>query len=354
VIGRLTFFALILTACQMSSAQQPAALINSAHGGDQLVTDIDLLKGSGYAGTSVAVDRTTASPSDVTFDSNIIADAVNTGRSNYSQVTSDEENNAPYSVLNNSFSGFSLSGWEFPNYAFLDENQVEDSWAYTLIAPSGTPPPTVSTTITGVESNFTGPGIEFGMSHDYEGFDTSAPSWVTAGLSAILLAMRADHPGFKWGDIIGALRQTAGNWASGYNPSNWGYGTIDYVDATAITSTANIYLQPPILMASSPSANEITLTIYPFRSTRRAYEVVYLVRVGYAWPVKNEYTTSDIAASGGTLIYTSNGTDEIPSATVSFSVAPGNYDLLGFTSDGAGHFSRYESFLPTPISGACL
>jgi hypothetical protein len=70
---------------------------------------------------------------------------------------------------------------------------------------------------------------------------------------------------------------------------------------------------------------------------------VYRVSPSYKWPLKNEYTSTDVAASGGTLVYTSNGTDNTPSFTYTAGAA-GTVDLVAFTTDGEGSYSRVEEF----------
>jgi len=347
----------LLIALLLSGPTEAASiLVNSAHGSSQVVSDIIAVKGSGYVDVTVFVDRTTASPSDATFDANIVSDASNTSATFYSQQTSSPVNHATYFVTNNSFAGFTLQTWDLANYAALQTNQIMMSWANTIVQPPNTPPPVTSTTSTATSApgNFSTPGLEFGIAQNYLGCITTAPSYVTSCMSAILGMMHADHPTWTWGDIKGALRQTASNWSTGYDDTNYGYGAISYTAATAVASTSSIYLQPPVITASVPSPNHLTLTIYPARSSRRDHEVVYLMPATYVWPVKNEYALSDITAANGTLIYTSNNTDLIPTATVSLTTPPGLYDLVGFTTDNLGAYSRHETWTQFSIQDQCL
>ncbi len=83
---------------------------------------------------------------------------------------------------------------------------------------------------------------------------------------------------------------------------------------------------------SSTAGTSLAVTLYPFRQTRRSFEVVYRIPSSYHWPLKNEYTSADIAAAGGTLLYTSNGSDNIPQFTYNATVA-GTIDLVAFTTD---------------------
>jgi hypothetical protein len=191
----------------------------------------------------------------------------------------------------------------------------------------------------------TGPGIEFALSASYKGLDTSADSWVSAEMAGLLGALRFGHPTWTWFDIKGALRQTAANWPSGYNAAFFGYGTIDWDGANAVASTNAIFLQPPVLLATLVSKTQILVTVYPFRQTRRAYEVVYVVPANYSWPLKNEYTLSDIVASGATQVFSSQGSTAVtPSGVANLVIQPGTYQLMAFTTDGLGNYSRVESF----------
>ncbi len=96
--------------------------------------------------------------------------------------------------------------------------------------------------------------------------------------------------------------------------------------------------------------------MYPFRSARRAYEVIYLVPGDYAFPMKNELTASDIASltsAGGQLVFTGNRTDPTPSGTVSYTLSNPDlsYALVAFTTDGAGAYSRVEAWCPVSVGG---
>ncbi len=96
-------------------------------------------------------------------------------------------------------------------------------------------------------------------------------------------------------------------------------------------------------MSVSSGSNSASIQLFPFRQTRRSHEVVYAVNAAYTWPVKSEYTAADIATSGSTLVYTSNGTDLAPTFIYTPAVT-GTFTFIAFTTDGNGQFSRVEEF----------
>jgi hypothetical protein len=277
-------------------------------------------------------------------------------------TTTPTVNNAPYEFSNLSLCCWSTNGaftqfvpMDAMLYASLETQGAIEAISYGGTA-FGTNPRPISAfpgivTTTGSATNSTdggtGGGIEFGLSASYLGLNTGADSWISAELAGFYQAMQYQHPTWNVWDIKGALRQTAGNWATGYNPAAYGFGNLAYSSATAIGSPAAVFLQGPG-MAVVTSGGFATITLYPFRQTRRVNEQIYSVSAAYVWPVKNEYTTADITASGATLLYSSNGTDQEPTYTFPAAVI-GTVTFVSFTLDGAGGFSRIEAAY-SPIS----
>lgn len=245
------------------------------------------------------------------------------------------------------------------NYAALEAYDQAFSLPFLGACNSGyegcPQPPIYSTNVFSPDSGSPAAGDEFEMSADYLGFETSAPSWTTAAMSAVLAALRYDHPTWTVPDVVAALRQTASNWSSGYDAATGGYGTIAFSSADGISSASDLYLQPPLMILAN-KGYYATITLYPFRQTRRVHEAIYSVNPSYGWPAKNEYTLSDIEASGATLLYTSNGTDVIPVYTYVPAVS-GTLTVIAFTTDGDGNYSRVESFsaqqVTLTVSAAC-
>lgn len=324
-------------------------LFNSAHGANQFAQALNILI-PGELGTSVVADRTVCSASDPTYDPTFLADSVNPLLSFYNIQSGNcgppvtgAENLVPYQVLNQSFSNPPL---ESDAYATLESVAAGFSNPYLTascqLQVCQQPPIYITYTIAAGIGQLSGPGDEFVISAGYKGFTTDAPSWATADMAAMLAALKFNHPTWNMLDAIGALRQTAANWSTGYDAASGGYGVIDYDAAEAIASSSSIYLEPP-LMLTADDGDYAVIRLYPFRQSRRAHEVVYSASASYVWPVKNEYTTSDIASSGATLIYTGNATDVIPT----FNYAPavsGTITLIAFTTDGSGGYSRAEPF----------
>lgn len=271
------------------------------------------------------------------------------------------DNHAVYPVINASTLGYDI-GEDETNYPILQPQGTVYSRPYARVAqgsrPAGTPPPIVEVVSSSPASTNggTGNGIEFALSAGYLGLDTTADSWVSAEIAGMLAQLQVNHPTWTWGDIKAALRQTAANWATGYDPTAYGYGAINWAGANALSSTTALYLQPPNLVAGV-LANHVQITVYPFRSSRRVNEVIYQVpATGCTWATKNEYVLSDITqCAGASLVYTTAGSDLITNATLSGTPAPGTVNLIAFTADGAGHFSRVESFsIVTTPAVSCL
>ncbi|HEY0340641.1 MAG TPA: hypothetical protein VGC34_07555 [Steroidobacteraceae bacterium] len=261
-------------------------------------------------------------------------------------------NHAPYTVINGSYCCSHGAGDDATYYQrlFVDSQILSTALAVQVGGPlpAGTAPPTLNTNASAPNSNNggTGWGIEFGLSANYFGLDTSEDSWVSAEMAGFLAALQYEHSDWHWFDIKAALRQTASNWATGYSHSAFGYGFVAWINANAISSPANLYLQPPGMSVLNLGSS-LAITLYPFRQTRRSFEVVYRVSSSYKWPLKNEYTSADIAAAGGTLLYTSNGSDNIPHFMY-WAAAAGTVNLVAFTSDGLGNYSRVEEFSVVP------
>jgi hypothetical protein len=349
------FIALLSALLGMQVNAAPNALSDTAHAAALIRTAAITVLGAGIVDTSVFCDETsTDNGTNFLSPSAMITAAADGARSNFQcSDNSGPVNHAPYTVLSQSSSGYFL--FEPSVYTNLNSAGIIYDWAIIGALTPNTPPGVYSTNIANsTNPSAAGGGVEFTMTPGYKGLVTSDTSSITADFSGLLWALKVNHPTWTWPDIKGAVRQTASNWATGYKASTYGYGFIDYDAANAVASTSAIFLQPPFMQATSPGMNQITVTIYPYRQTRRNHEVVYLVPFTYVWPVKNEYALSDITASGGTLIYTSNNTDVTPTATVGFAVTPGRYNLVAFTTDNLGAYSRHEVWSDTAIMGNCL
>ncbi len=337
------------TASSATSTRSVSVLNVGTHADTDIAPAINATLGTGFVDSSIFVDYD-ADPVIVSD----IPDATSTSTTYNSVATSIGDNHAPYGVINGSIC-CSKGEADDPTYykALYSANAILSTPLAVPVGgalPAGTAPPTYNTASSSPNSNNggTGWGIEFGLPASYLGLDTSADSWVSAEVAGLLAALEFVHPSWTWFDVKAALRQSASNWSSGYSHSAFGYGLINWSAASALGSASSLYLQPPGLnVASQQGAASITL--YPFRQTRRANELVYAVNASYTWPMKNEYTQADIAASNATLVYTSNSADVTPGFQIT-PVATGTLNLMAFTVDSSGNYSRREEFSPVAIS----
>jgi hypothetical protein len=325
----------LINVCAHAAA--PSILNAGTHADDKIVPAIVAALGS----NPLSVDyNPTAGPDDiVALSSNTLANFYAVG------TTTPAVNHATYGVLNASYCCYE----PFVDQQFYATLEAQNTVYAIPLAQKvrGTSLPTNTEPGIGIavsssqnsSNGGTGPGIEFGLSTSYLGLDTSEDSWVSAEVAGFLGALLNQHPTWNFFDAKAALRVTASQWATGYNNTFFGYGYINY---SAATAASTLYLQPPGV-AVSQTATTATFTLFPFRQTRRGHEVIYSVNPAYSWPVKNEYSLSDITASGATLLYTGNSTDIEPSFTYN-AAATGTLSIIAFTTDGAGAYSRVESF----------
>lgn len=300
---------------------------------------------------------TTGGPGFVSF-ATLIADANNGAATLYSANTATVVNNVPYKVLNSSDTAYSLAGLDQAFFSALVSGDIIYNIAYCGIPQTNDYPPVAASTIlpnnrpagtVGFQGCGYAQGVEFSMTVGYKGFDTSSPSSTTEAMTAVLATMRKNHVTWTWPDIKAALRQTASNWATGYAPTatnggvvGYGFGNVSFDAATAVGGTGSIFLQAPGL-AIANYGYYASITLYPFKTARRVKEVVY---IGGTWPAAsagNELTAAQVTAAGGTLVYTSNGTDSTPT----FSYVPlvsGTATFRALTLDGSNNASRVESF----------
>ena len=351
--------AILLLWAGAASAAGPNILINTQHAGGNAVAAVNAALGAGVVNTAggIYVDGTSAvdgSP----FDPTIIADSQNVGLTFYSVPALTPGNHAPYLVTSSSFSWAQINNADTIHYVDFLARGAMDVRTYGPVSPvaTGTAPQAIGATIgmtgTGYASGW---GAEFQIAVNYTlnsvNIAGSTLSGGTAAFAGLLASLKYAHPAINWFDIKAALRQTAANWATGWSSATYGYGTINPFGAGSadalLTAGSTIYLQPPNIQVQTDTWYTV-ITLYPFRQSRRAHEEVWSVPAAYSWPVKNEYTATDIAAAGGTLIYTSSGTDVTP--TVVWGPVAGTYTIIAFTVDGAGGYSRVEPFSAQSIT----
>jgi hypothetical protein len=327
----------------------PNVLNLGPHADTYIAPAINAVLGSGVVDSAIYVDYK---------EDNSLADLTQYSAETYSVASGTQINHAPYGVANFSYCCSKGEGDDPIYYQTLYGAHAILSTTTAFVVggqlPVGEGPPTYSTATSSPNSanGGSGWGIEFGLSANYLHLDTSEDSWDSAGMAGLLAALMHDHPSWTWFDVKAAFRQTASNWHVGYSHTAFGYGYVSWNAADAITSSNALYLQPPGMQIFT-AGNTATVTLYPFRQTRRAYEVVYSINPSQPrWLGKNEFSAADVSSLGGTLVYTSNGTDITPIFTTTIPNAT-PLTLVAFTTDGIGHFSRLEEFsaVSTPTSG---
>jgi hypothetical protein len=371
------FFFCFLLCAGVADASPPNVLSNTDHIVSDVISAISILTGTSYTvdqtcptgGSGYSAGSTCGLSGSFIPASIFPSYAINSVVNEYTANTATVVNNAPYGVINLSGTGYTLQGYDQLSYAALTANNTLFMTAYCGGPGSGDtyPPVAVSTILPNTTGPLTGSscgyatGVEFSMTAGYKGFATGSPSGTTEAMSGVFAVLKNNHPTWTWADIKAALRQTASNWATGYTALNstgpaYGFGNINYDTANAIATTASIFLQAPGMLVA-PHGYYVAITLYPFLTARRVKEVVY---VGGTWPAAstvNELTAAQIASAGGTLIYTSNGTDVTPQFNYSPS-ATGSATLRALTLDASGNGSRVESYTPQTasfvIGTACL
>lgn len=348
-----------------SAVAAPNLLFNSNHAASHACLDAVL---PGAANSTVFVDMTQigTAPATIYEDGSgsamsiVRAATVATANTWFQVGTNTAINNHPYGVVSSSWSD-TMQADDYDTYATALANGVLSNWAYVPNSPWGADaqPPIAGANSDYCTNGTSGYGAEFCLNQSfsvaYPGCDTSTPSSATSSVSQILAALKQQHSGFNWFDVKAAVRQTAANWPT-YSPTTYGYGAINYAAANALVATASLFLQPPGMYVTN-NGYYLRISLLPYRQTRRIAEVVYAVSAAYTWPAKNEYTTTDLAASGGTLIYTSNGTDVVPVFTY-VPAASGTVKLMAFTADGNGNYSAAQQYTANSqsvlVGTACL
>ena len=370
----LTILLLPVTSFSATSLSILCGIAND--GPTDLLDGVPTVFGAGVLNTGsvpVWVDQIYSAPGSAgNFSWSFPTDTITT---QYQINTLTPENKAPYTLVVYPYSGWTILEDQIL-YQYLTSNGVMVTRSYSTTTytnnPIGTPPPITETTVATCQTapsmigssqcgndSSTGWGIEFLQAYtgnsgsQGEGFLGSSSSGASNSFGVYLAAIKYNHPTWTWQDIKGAFRQTSANWSTtGYNASTGGYGIYNYASASAITSTFNIYLQPPNMAVTINTSNEVaTFTIYPYLQTRRDHEVVYRYTTPPSFSSVNEFTS---IPSGGTLVYDDRNFNGYatpgvtPKFTVYFSQA-GTFYFVPFTIDSLGNASRVESFSATQV-----
>ena len=247
-------------------------------------------------------------------------------------------------ILSSSFSGWQ-SSFDSALYQKLTDNGMLHVYAYEprTPQPENAPPPAAFATVNRI-GGLTGNGIEFGVPVGYmhgKG-QSGTPSGVTAQLAGLMACLKFQHPGWNWFDVKAALRATAANYPSGYNPRNYGYGVIDYPAANALGDPRGFPLFPPAAMLHPQRGGLLPFSVNPFQQSRRVAEALFRFRSAPV-PYPRELSLPEIVALGGQLIYQGDSSKTGNAMGYRVSAEETVY-FVWFTRDAAGRFSRIEPY----------
>ena len=256
----------------------------------------------------------------------------------------DDAKSAGATILSSSFSGWNYL-YDSAGYQQLTTNDMLHVYAYEprKPQPSGAPPPAAFATVNMIGGT-SGGGIEFGVPTDYmHGKGQSAwPSGVTAQVAGLLACLKYQRPFWNWFDVKAALRSTAANYPTGYDPHKYGYGVINYQNANAFTNAIQLPLFAPAAVILGQNADRLFFRINPFKQTRRFTDVVFKFRTRPTLTI-NELTLSEITAMGGEYLFSSYLHKDANNFSYRMSRGETAY-LVWFTQDRSLMFSRIEPY----------
>jgi hypothetical protein len=248
------------------------------------------------------------------------------------------------SILSSSFSGWQ-SHFDSALYQKMTENRMVHVYAYEprTPQPGNAPPPATFVTVNRI-GGLTGGGIEFGVPTGYQHGkgQSTTPSGVTAQLAGLMASLKFKHPDWNWFDVKAALRCTAANFSTGYNPRDYGYGAIDFPAANAQTDPRSFPLFPPAAVLYPQSGDLLPFSVNPFQQSRRAADALFKFKTAPA-PHSKELTLPEIVALGGRLVYLGD-TPKVSNIASYRVTSEETAYFVWFTKDASGSFSRIESY----------
>jgi len=250
-------------------------------------------------------------------------------------------------ILSSSFSGWHTA-LDSLGYLPLTANSMVHVYAYEPKKPQSkkAPPPAAFVTVNKIGGK-TGDGIEFGIPSTYmNGKGMSAtPSGVTAQLAGLMACLKYLHPSWNWFDVKAALRSTAANYASGYDADRYGYGSIDYHRANALTKAARLPLFAPAAVpftTKSQGGDQVNFFVNSFKQTRRATDALFKFSAPPAVHLQ-ELTLPEITARGGTWVFSGDLSKKKNIFTYKAKSDESIY-FIWFTADSNGIYSRIEPY----------
>ena len=246
-------------------------------------------------------------------------------------------------ILSSSFSNWNFT-YDTEGYEKLTANGMVHIFAYEprQSQPWQAPPPAAFVTVNKLGGK-SGGGIEFGIPSTYMGGkgQSNTPSGVTAQLAGLMACLKYSHPDWNWFDVKAALRITAANFATGYDPAAYGYGVINYRAADDLDDAAKLPLFAPAAIVIRQRDAQITFAINSFKQSRRFADALFAFATRPASQLK-ELTLTEINAMGGQHLF-SNFDDETNSYTYRVTSAETAY-FVWFTQDARGAYSRIEPY----------
>jgi hypothetical protein len=243
----------------------------------------------------------------------------------------------------------SFSGWDYlfdtSLYQKLTKNGLVHVYAFEprKKQPPGTPPPAAFVTVN-LDGGKSGDGIEFGVPKGYlagKG-QSDTPSGVTAQLAGLMACIKFKHPDWNWFDIKAALRTTATNYKTGYDPKTSGYGAIDFRAALALNDASQLPLFPPSAILRTAKNNTVLFAINSFKQKRRQADALFKFRIRPQL-ILRDLSPDDIKNLGGQLQY--SGDRSGLTNTLSLQLASNEQAyFVWLTKDDKGLYSRIEAY----------
>ena len=247
-------------------------------------------------------------------------------------------------ILSSSFSGWN-SIYDSAGYLKLTGNGMVHVYAYVpaQTQPYNAPPPAAFVTVNKI-GGISSDGIEFGVSAAYmhgKGQSTT-PSGVTAQLAGLMACLKYLHPDWNWFDIKAALRATASNFATGYDPKRYGYGSIDYPAANSLVNAKTLPLFAPAAVVFPQRGDRLYFCVNTFKQSRRVTDVLFKFATPPV-PHLHELTLSEITALGGQQVF--SGDLSTTTNVYSYRVTGDEKAyFVWFSRDAQGLFSRIEPY----------